>query len=54
MPYRLEGNCVQVNKDGKWQNLKCHDSSIKARKHLVALKINVESKEKYVSQKRSS
>ena len=44
MPYRLIGKTVQVKKGGAWQKLKTHPTVAKAKKHLAALKINVEHK----------
>lgn len=41
MPYRLQGNCVQVKRTSGWVNLKCHDSKEEAQAHLSALNMNV-------------
>lgn len=44
MPYRLDptnSGCVQVNKNGTWERVKCHDTEEKAAAHLTALKSNV-------------
>ena len=54
MPYRLSGKCVEVYKDGRWQTKKCYDDTIKARALLVALKVNVESKEKHLAERKGS
>lgn len=42
MPYRVSGKCVQVNRNGRWENLKCHESEAKARAHHRALEANVD------------
>lgn len=47
MPYRLRGNCVVRADTG--ETVKCHPTREKARRHLVALKINVEHKEMSMS-----
>lgn len=44
MPYRIDGNCVMVQKDGQWQELKCHTTLAQAQAHLSALQTNVEHK----------
>jgi len=44
MPYRINptnSKEVQILKGKKWKRLKLHETSEKARRHLVALKINV-------------
>lgn len=48
MPYRLNPvrkNCVQKQENGKWEDIKCHNTVAQAQKHLAALEINVEKKE---------
>lgn len=42
MPYRPRGKCVQVNRNGRWENLKCHETHAQAMAHFRALEANVE------------
>lgn len=45
MPWRLSPSnkrCVQVEKGGEWRELKCHESTEKAKAHLAALHFNAE------------
>ena len=44
MPYKLNGKKVMVFRSGKWRKLKEHPTVEKAKKHLAALRINVEGK----------
>lgn len=46
MPYRRQGKRVEKYEGGRWKLVKEHPSKVKAAKHLTALRINVESKEK--------
>lgn len=46
MPYRRVGNRVEKYEDGRWKLVKNHESARKAQKHVTALRINVEAKEK--------
>lgn len=46
MPYRLKANCVQVRRNGDWEDLKCHGSHAGAMAHLGALMTNVDEAEK--------
>jgi len=41
MPYRLSGNCVQVERSSGWEDLKCHETKAEAEAHLGALMANV-------------
>ena len=44
MPYRLnpkDKRCVQMMKAGTWQMKKCFETEEAARKHMVALMMNV-------------
>lgn len=41
MPYRLEGNCVQVKRGDAWENVKCHPDKAAALAHFRALQANV-------------
>lgn len=43
MPYRLSENqlCVEIERNGEWETLECHESEEGARAHLTALNINV-------------
>lgn len=41
MPYRLNGNCVEQKKDGKWVEKKCYGARKDALAYFEALKINV-------------
>lgn len=41
MPYRIEGNCVQVQHASGWQDLKCYDTRADALAYLRALEANV-------------
>jgi hypothetical protein len=43
--YGCPGTPVLVQRNGKWVVEKCHPTAKAARAHLIALKINVESKE---------
>jgi hypothetical protein len=47
MPYKLEGNCVVRADTGA--TVKCHPTRAQAKRHLIALKINVEGKEAKLS-----
>lgn len=47
MPYKRQGRHIYVKKGGEWKHLKTHPSVEKAKKHLTALKINVEKKGGY-------
>lgn len=51
MPYRLSGNqlCVEIERDGEWETLECHESEEDARAHLTALNINVDHDAEYKS-----
>lgn len=54
MPYQIKLNnplCVQVERDGEWVDLECHESADLAKAHLAALQINVG--EKAMAEKRS-
>lgn len=43
MPYKLseDGKAVMVHRGGRWRVLKKHRSKADAKRHLVALKLNV-------------
>jgi hypothetical protein len=40
MPYRLDGNCVQVEENGRWKDKKCYDNKKDAKAYLTALNMN--------------
>jgi hypothetical protein len=42
MPYRIEGLCVQVQKNDAWEDVRCHEDAGRAKQHLAALQMNVE------------
>ena len=44
MPYKAVGKNVMVKKHGKWRLLKKHKTVEEARKHALALTINVHHK----------
>jgi hypothetical protein len=46
MPYKTTGKTVWVQRDGRWRVLKTHESAAKAKRHLTALRVNVEAKER--------
>jgi hypothetical protein len=46
MPYKVVGDKVMVQKNGRWQLLKKHPSHEKAVAHCRALEINVHHKGK--------
>jgi hypothetical protein len=41
MPYRINGQCVQVKRDSGWKDLKCYDNKHDAVAYLRALEANV-------------
>lgn len=41
MPYRINGQCVQVKRDSGWKDLKCYDNKHDAMAYLRALEANV-------------
>lgn len=41
MPYRIHNNCVQVERNGRWQTMKCYESRREAVSYLGALEANV-------------
>tara|TARA_B100000949_G_scaffold220149_1_gene219883 strand:- start:657 stop:809 length:153 start_codon:yes stop_codon:yes gene_type:complete len=41
MPYRIDGNTVEVLRSDGWKTLKTHRSKKLAERHLKALKLNV-------------
>lgn len=46
MPYRLQANCVQVQRSSGWETLKCHPTRARAVAHLRALEVNVSDEHK--------
>jgi hypothetical protein len=49
MPYQINPDnpkCVQVQRDGAWVDLKCHDTAAAAESHRIALTLNVSLAEK--------
>lgn len=46
MPYRLQANCVQVQRSSGWETLKCHPTRARAVAHLRALEANVSDEHK--------
>lgn len=41
MPYRVQGDTVYVQRNGRWVVLKKHKNAGQARAHLRALQLNV-------------
>ena len=41
MPYRRRGTTIYVKKGNRWQKMKTHPTVAKAKKHQMALNINV-------------
>lgn len=46
MPYRAFKNKTQQKKNGRWVTIKIHRTAEEARRHAVALNINVHKKGK--------